>query len=363
MSSGGTGHGTAGHGVADIDQDHNSRHREGGAIAVRLLTGESARRPIARSVPLHGWQRRAVFAWIGDRLDQAERLGVDHPDYVRADPHGRWRDHGVRLYAMPELRDSVVKYAADVRILMFVAPDAERVLSVFVDPVVLAELVALRVFDRALLAERELVRILHPQRSEREVQAMVLPHPTVLGRLATVTPLGSRRIGLPVRALEGVSEVEKLGVRLVRGSRAKVASATEASQSIVLKQPSGSLRRMFDSVIASRQPRTRGHWAVASELAVAVSAVPWGAGVLLGRGEVVEVGPFLPGSPLTPADLRDPQIRAQMVDNLAERVLVAGDDVVGPGNLLVVAASSSTTLISTERRWHRGSSSTTSASR
>jgi hypothetical protein len=310
--------------------------RDGGAIAVRLLSGESAQRPIARSVPLRDWHRRAVLAWIGDRLDQAERLEVDHPDYMRADSRGRWRDHGVRLYALPELRDSGAEFAPDVRILMFVAPDVDGVLSVFVDPVVLVEQVTLRVFDRALLAERELVRILHPQRSEREVQAMVLPPPTVLGRLATVTLLGSRRIGLPVRALEGVRNVEKLGVRLVRGGRAKAASAIEAGRHVVLKQPSGSPRPWFDSVVASRQPRAEGHRAVASELAVAGSAVPWGAGVLLGRGEVVGVAPFLTGRPFTPADLRDPRIHAQVIDHLAERVLVAGDDVLEPGNLLVV---------------------------
>jgi hypothetical protein len=308
----------------------------GGAIAVRMLTADSARFPSARSVPLQGWHRRGVLSWIAERLDRAERLAMDHPDYVRADSHGRWREHGVRLFAMPGLRDAPAEFAPDLRILMFVVPDADGALAVFVDPVVLAELVTLRVFERALLAERELVRILHPQRPEREVQAMALPHPTVLGRLATVAPLGFRRNGLSVRALEGVSDVEKLGVRWVQGGRAKVASATEAGQPVVLKQPSGSPRRWFDSLVASRQPRAEGHRAVASELVATVSPVVWGAGNLVGRGEVVEVAPFLRGRPFVPADLHDPLIRAQMVDHLAERVLAAGDDVAEPGNLLVV---------------------------
>ena len=125
-------------------------------------------------------------------------LPPGHREYRRADPAGRWAEHGVRVYVLPGLRrrfDQLIRVpgARELALLYFVTRDRDGVRAVFVDPATLARAAKLPRSARALIAERELVRIVNHGLPEPAVQAMPLPSPRKLRRLAA----RPYRLGVP----------------------------------------------------------------------------------------------------------------------------------------------------------------------
>ncbi len=153
-----------------------------GAIAVTVSD--------ATPVALTGSERAAAEQAVRElhHTRPGAPLDAGGATYRRADPQGRWAAHGVRVYVLPGLRrrfDQLTRPGdRELALLYFVTEDHTGVRSVFVDPATLAAAERLPRSARALIAERELVRIVDPELPEPTVQAMPLPSTRHLRRLA-----------------------------------------------------------------------------------------------------------------------------------------------------------------------------------
>jgi serine/threonine protein phosphatase PrpC len=157
--------------------------RRGGAIAVTF--------PDAVPVALEERELAAAEQAVRElhHASPGAPLDAGSAEYRRADPKGRWAAHGVRVYVLPGLRrrfDQLTRPGGrELALLYFVTEDHAGVRAVFVDSVTLDGARKLSRSDRALIAERELVRIVSPELPEADVQAMPLPAPRQLRRLAS----------------------------------------------------------------------------------------------------------------------------------------------------------------------------------